>query len=33
MAVILKVPEESPGYKANSDFVIAKISAIMKDAV
>lgn len=33
MAIILKVPEESVGYKANSDFVIAKIGEIMKDAI
>lgn len=33
MAVIIKVPQESPGYKDNSDDVIAKISAIMSDAI
>jgi len=33
MAIILKVPEESPGYRENSDFVIIKISAIIQDAI
>lgn len=33
MAVIVKIPEESPGYKDDSDFVIAKIGAIIKDAI
>ncbi|HEX6717687.1 MAG TPA: hypothetical protein VF088_11290 [Pyrinomonadaceae bacterium] len=33
MAITYKVPEESEHYKANSDFAIEKIGAIMKDAI
>ena len=33
MAIIVKIPEESPNYRENSDFVISKISAIIKDAI
>lgn len=33
MAIILKIPQESPGYKAHSDFVILKIGEIMKHAI
>lgn len=31
--VIHKIPEESPDYRQHSDFVIEKISAIMKDSI
>lgn len=31
--MILKIPEESPDYKTRSAFVIAKIGAIIKDAI
>jgi hypothetical protein len=31
--ITYKVPKESPGYKAHSDFVIAKIEEIIKDAI
>lgn len=33
MAIIPKIPEESPNYKTHSAFVIAKIGAIIKDAI